>query len=132
MTEPLSFEPTQQRSAKDCAVAVIKMLCEVSYEQAQAAFPKRAKVHKLGASDRQLTNAAKRLGHRLRFIVDGDLSEIVGILKINAPGRYMHVVMLAKGCVYDPGAGLLWTDIAAYLQTGNYTVVGVFVREEEQ
>ena len=128
---PITFEPTQQKTAHDCAVACLRMLLEVEYSAVVAAFPKRAKVHSVGASDRQILNAARRLGHTLRFTTDGDLSEIVGMLQVKDQTNEVHTVILAKGCVYEPGMNLFWTDVAAFLLSGHYRVCGVFVRGDE-
>lgn len=128
---PICFEPTRQNRPNDCAVACLKMLTGVTYVEATDAFPKRAKVATEGASDRQILNAAKRLRRPLRFIKDGDLSEIVGILQIiEVKTKDVHVVMLAKGSIYNPGDGVLWTDIDSFLKA-QYTIGGVFVLRED-
>ena len=127
---PIAFEPTPQRTGHDCAVACLRMLLEAEYLDTINAFSNRTKVQQHGASDRQILNAAKKLGHTLRFIIDGDLSETVGILQVKGPTKEIHVVILAKGTVYDPGPNLFWTDVAAFLAVGKYKVCGVFVRED--
>lgn len=127
---PIAFEPTRQKTQGDCAVACLKMLLEVDYLAAVAAFPKRANVVRTGVSDKQMIAAAKKLGHRIKLVRDGDLSEVVGVLVVRRGKTHWHDVMLAKGCVYDPDTNLFWTDVAAFLTSAEYTVCGVFMRED--
>lgn len=104
-----------QRHPKDCAVACLAMLLNVSYEDVLVAF--RTNIYRTGANIWQMKAAAKRLGQPLRLtrkVAPGDLENGHGILSVrSALWPLDHVVVLREGTVVDTDA-TLW-DVDVYL-----------------
>lgn len=114
----------QQRTKTDCGVAALAMLCDVTYEEAEAAVPWHHS-HR-GTTTRMLRDAASILGYatkstpqnRLKSIKAPDMwiGKIVGgeiwqfippnsLVKI--PGRRgWHWVVWRKDKIYDPARGV--------------------------
>lgn len=140
MNEPVVLQPVMQQDIADCGVACLVMMTGLSYAQVLAAFSKRAKVSSNGMSRRQLMRAAKKLGFPLRFVKNGDLSNMVGIADLQryanpdnpAEGYEEHLVIVAKGVLYNPAEGLLWTDIDSYFKTRRWVPLGMYVRTEDK
>lgn len=129
MSEPVVIEPFMQKAIADCTVACLKMITGLSYEQVVSAFPKRAKVTENGVKDRQLVNAAKKLGFPLKWLPKADLSDVVGILDLEREDESdCHSVIIAKNTIYNPATGTWWTDIDAYFKTHKWKPLGVWVR----
>jgi hypothetical protein len=131
------LEPVMQKDIADCSVACLVMLSGRSYRDVLAAFPKRARVGTEGVSDRQLMNAAKRLGCPLRYVRDGNLDGVVGILsleRVTEPGEEpsWHSVIVANGTIWNPAEGLLWPDIDAFFRARRWRPLGVFVKERSE
>lgn len=98
-----------QRHARDCGVAVLAMLCGVSYEEALVAVSAEAPlVLTHGVTTAQLKRAAKRLGHRLRSTTRYDLESDTGALCVrNHRWPTDHLVVLAADRIIETD-GLLW------------------------
>ena len=105
-----------QRTAMDCAVACLAMLCGVEYEVALAAF--RHNVSARGATIRQLQQAARRLKTTLvwsRRRVDVETE--TGLLCVrSAQWPNDHLVVLKEGQIIDTDWTLWDADVflAAY------------------
>jgi ABC-type bacteriocin/lantibiotic exporter with double-glycine peptidase domain len=136
VTDPLSIEPVMQKDVADCGVACLAMLLGESYAAVRATIRQRELD---GLSNRQLRRIAHRFGKPLRFIRNGDLSEMVGIVDLQRPtnperraGAWEgHYVVLIKGALYNPADGLIWTDIEAWLAHRRWELLGVFIRKED-
>lgn len=104
-----------QRLDKDCAVAVVAMLLDIGYEQSFMAF--RGKVWKHGASNRQITNACRRLGYRTAWKLKPDLENDTGLLFIAFADRLdvRHIVLLDEGRIFDTDS-MVW-DVDQYIST---------------
>lgn len=106
----------RQRGRKDCGVAALAMLCNVTYEEAEAAIPNYKKGR--GTRTRQLIAGAKRLNYhtdqtRLRPLRLDHIGGWTGIetntlVKIPHPTQKgdWHWVVWRKCKVYDPARGV--------------------------
>lgn len=104
-----------QREAKDCGVAAIAMLCEVTYEEADFAIP-RDRPRKYGTTTRQLIEGAAELGYRacgnrLRPLRYDKISwtgiEDNSLVKVPHPrGNGWHWVVWCGSEIYDPARGV--------------------------
>lgn len=131
MIEPLIIAPTPMQDAWDCGVACLAMLTSRSYGEIRAAIPKGTRVQEgLGAT--ALRNIARRVGCDARWIRDGNLEEIVGILGLARldPSEPGHYVMVLKGVLYNPADTHIWTDIESFFKTRRWKPTGVLVRED--
>lgn len=139
MIDPLVIEPCSQKDIADCGVAALAMLTGKGYAAVMDTIPKRWKVGSDGMSRRQMTTTAKRLACPIRFIKDGDLAGVVGILDLQryaeesnpAAGYEGHWAVVAKGVVINPADGMVWTDIDAFFKTRRWMPLGVYVRKQE-
>lgn len=98
-----------QRHPRDCGVAVLAMLCGVSYEEALVAVSAEAPmVLTHGLTTQQLVGAARRLGYRLRRTKRYDVETDTGALCVQNP-RWPtdHLVVLAEDRIIETD-GLLW------------------------
>lgn len=115
------------------------MLSGKSYGEVAAVIPQRSKVGSVGMSVPQLRKYAKALGVRLRYVKDGDLSNVVGILDLQRyaeegnprKGYEGHYAIVAKGVVINPADGMVWTDIDAFFKTRRWAPLGVLVVRQE-
>lgn len=141
--EPVVIEPVMMKQGSDCGVASLAMLLGKTYSEVLAAVPKRYRKdvnNGEGLSQRQLTNIAKRLGFVTRWEHNGDLSETVGVLDVHRPKTELdqdgewegHFLILAKGALYNPADGVIWTDIASFFNSRRWRPKGVLVRVEEE
>lgn len=134
MIAPVTVDPFPQKDGGDCAVAALAMYLGVGYQQVRAVCHKNVGTD--GLTDRQILNTARKLKQPLRWTNDGDLSETIGILKVERPEHdnpkelEYHTVVLLKGVIYNPADGLIWTDIDAFFKARRWKPVGVFVRKE--
>jgi ABC-type bacteriocin/lantibiotic exporter with double-glycine peptidase domain len=104
----------EQKHSKDCGIACLAMLCDVSYEDAERAIPWRRQGWLEGTTTKQLREGAAKLGYR----VDGDRMQVLGkkswgsiphnsLVKIPKPDSSdWHWVVWRKGKVYDPAVGV--------------------------
>lgn len=134
MTEPIAIEPVIQKSIGDCAVACLAMLLGVPYSVVLSAIPSRSRKHlhsSTGVTLRQMTNVARRLGIITRWIDNANYSNTVGILhfrRVVGKKEDGHVAILMRGVIYNPGDGLLWTDMEAFCKTTGWEPQGVMIR----
>lgn len=122
----------RQRNTQDCGVAVIAMLCDVTYEEAERAIPWRRGGNLSGTTTKQLRDGAMRLGYstkstsqnRLKVVVapkwwaglpppePGHLwgevpnNSLVKVPHPEGPGYGWHWVAWRKSRVYDPARGV--------------------------
>ena len=137
MSEPLVIDPVMQKDSWDCGVACLVMLTGKSYGVVSVVVPKRAR-RDGGLGQTQMRNIATRVGVSTRWIKDGDLQEVVGILGLTRPiepanpksDREGHYVMILKGVLYNPAEGVIWTDVESFFQTRGWRPMGVLVRED--
>lgn len=127
-----------QKDAGDCAVACLQMLLGKPRTDVLAAFPKR--IHKRafnsaeGVSNRQVINAARKLGVTLAYR-KGHPDGAVGILDLqrlvdpNDPhGPWEgHYVITANNTCYNPADGMWWVDVDCFFAARRWEPVGVFV-----
>jgi hypothetical protein len=125
MTEPVVIEPQMQKDIWDCGVACLAMLLGRSYQEVRACIRFKAPA---GMSVYEIRRVAKTLGHPLVFskIVD---HEDIGILILEREDD-AHVVLFAKGTLYNPAQGEWWTDVDSYLKRSNYRIVGLLQRRD--
>jgi ABC-type bacteriocin/lantibiotic exporter with double-glycine peptidase domain len=139
MNEPMAMEPAVMKNASDCGVACLQMLLGCSYSQVMDALPRRNRmkiVKEEGLGTQQMKNIAARLGFSLTWVVDGDLSESVGILGLARPidpnkpnsDKEGHWVVLFKGALWNPAEGLIWTDLEAFFDSRRWKPTGILVR----
>lgn len=138
--EPVVIEVVVQKDIADCGVAALAMLTGKSYGEVMAVVPARTRgdLSKKGISVAQLRKYAKALGCPLRYVKDGDLSNVVGILDLQRyaeegnprKGYEGHLAIVAKGVVINPNDGGIWTDIDAFFKTRRWAPLGVLVRQE--
>ena len=118
-----------QRGEGDCAVAVLAMYLDVTYEDALAALTKGSnshKVHRKGAWFTTLKRGAAVLGVDLvvhRRVVDLDTDN--GILRLDD-----HVVILLDGHIIDPN-GSIWKHDVYFANFDNKTRVQLITRRGE-
>lgn len=109
----------RQRNKKDCGVAAIAMICDVTYEEAERVIPWRRHGCLHGTDTKMLRAAAARLGyeglgtpkHQLKRLGGGSWQDIPdnSLIKIphpNGSGWGWHWVAWRKGKVYDPARGV--------------------------
>lgn len=140
MSEPVVIEPVTQKDVADCGIACLAMVLSLPYQTVSAAFPKRRKVGHNGMSNRQLQNAARKLGHPLKYINEGQMFETVGILDLqrradpaNPKSTWEgHYAVQLKNVLFNPADGAIWTDIDAFLKTRRWELLGVFVRQDNE
>lgn len=116
----------RQRSKTDCGVAVLAMLCDVTYEEAHSAIRWKGYRHR-GTTTRMLREAAPNFGfttkstpqNRLKIIKAPDVwvGRIVGgeiwnfippnsLVKIPRKKIGWHWVVWRRGKIYDPARGV--------------------------
>lgn len=122
----------RQRNKKDCGVAALAMLCDVTYEEAHNAIPWKSSSTIHGTDTKQLREAAMKLGyltestpqHRLKPVKAPKSWEslpppmlsdwwtlvpdesLVKIPHPRGPGWGWHWVAWRKGRIYDPARGV--------------------------
>ena len=116
----------RQRGKKDCGVAALAMLCDVTYEEADRAIPWRRHGCAFGTDTKMLRAAAKSLGyegqgtpkHQLRRInrkpesVVADMWRDIpynSLVKIPHPDPNIsiwHWVVWRNDRIYDPARGV--------------------------
>lgn len=112
----------------DCAVACLAMLLGLEYEEVLMAF--RHNVIANGATLRQMSDAAARLGKKLEQRKVFDLETDTGIVDVRAEGwRSDHLVVLKDGMIVDTDATVWEADV--FLQAYNAKVLRLlYVRED--
>lgn len=100
-----------QRYDADCGVAVLAMICGVSYEDALLALGNYVPdVLERGVWVKDMERAAKRLGYRMRRRRAIDWEEDTGALNVASPlWRTEHLVVLRVGMIIDTD-GTLWNS----------------------
>lgn len=109
----------KQRNNKDCGIAVLAMLCEVTYEEAEKAIPWRKEGLLYGTSAKQLREGALKLGYTTKSTAQNRMKplkdkkwEVIpnnSLVKIPHPDsdtRMFHWVVWRKGKIYDPARGV--------------------------
>ena len=110
----------RQRGKKDCGIAALAMLCNVTYEEAEKAIPWRKHGLLYGTDTKMLRAGAWKLGynglgtpkHQLRRLsnsVGGEHRwyEIPDNSLVKIPAEHSwHWVAWRKGKVYDPARGV--------------------------
>lgn len=122
----------RQKGKKDCGVAVLAMLCDVTYEEADKAIPWRREGNFDGTTTKQLQEAAAKFGYRTESTPQDRLkvvkalkswsslpsplvedfwvlipdNSLVKIPHPKGPGWGWHWVAWRKGRVYDPARGV--------------------------
>jgi ABC-type bacteriocin/lantibiotic exporter with double-glycine peptidase domain len=112
----------RQRNKKDCGVACLAMLCNVTYEEANRAIPWRREGNLEGTTTKQLREGARKLGHttestpqdRLKPLRDSTWTDIPNnsLVKVphpKGPDYGWHWVVWKKGKIYDPARGVFRT-----------------------
>lgn len=133
MSERVTVDPVVQKDSGDCAVACLAMFLGVGYAEMRKRVHRNAGSE--GMTDRQIINAARKFGCRLKFVGAGD--EALGILKleraVEGKPRTMeyHVVMFMRGVIFNPADGLIWVDPDAFFKARRWRPLGVFVEESE-
>ena len=137
---PVTIEPRMQKDAWDCGLACLEMLTGVPYPELLKHTRKYRKPQ--GLSNRQMLSIARKVGAPLRY--SQKVTELsVGILDLQRPeganpacagdanGEWEgHFAILAKGMVYNPGAGVWWMEVADFLAHHRWQVVGIFTRRD--
>ena len=119
ITPFLSVVP--QRTAMDCAVACLAMICGVSYEQALVAS---GSVLDKGMATRKIQATARKLGRPLKFCRTVDLETDTGLLAVRSTKwRHDHLVVLKEGLIVDTDASL-W-DVDVFLSAYDATVLSI-------
>lgn len=121
----------KQRNKRDCGVAALAMLCDVTYEDANRAIPWRREGILSGTTTTQLREGGIKLGYatestpqdRLKVIrapkswaerkVDPDIWSLIpnnSLVKIPASlgSGDWHWVVWRKGKIYDPARGVFF------------------------
>jgi hypothetical protein len=132
--EPVVIEPIIQKDVWDCGVCCLSMLLGVPYATVRAQIRYKEPV---GMSLREIRRVARSLGYSLRLSRTVD-HEDIGVLILERQrvegvpkaGIEGHVVMYAKGTLYNPAQGDWWTDVDSYLKKSRYRVVGILKRKE--
>ena len=107
----------KQRHSKDCGIAALAMLCDVTYEEAERAIPWKREGWLSGTTTKQLIDGAKKLGYRtegdrMRPLSYDHIGGWTGIpdnclVKVPHPeGHGWHWVVWRKVKVYDPAIGV--------------------------
>lgn len=112
----------RQREEKDCGVAALAMLCDVTYDEAIRAIPWRRVGLLDGTSTKMLVAGAAKLGYepeaspgrlpyRLRVLPDKSWTNIPNnsLVKIphpSGPEFGWHWVVWRKKKIYDPARGV--------------------------
>jgi hypothetical protein len=122
----------RQRNKKDCGVAALAMLCDVTYEEANRSIPWRRKGNLEGITTKMLREAAGKLGYstestpqdRLKIVkapkswdplphpIVSDFWHLIpdnSLVKIphpKGPGWGWHWVAWRKERIYDPARGV--------------------------
>lgn len=122
----LAFVP--QLHQRDCAVAALAMLLDISYENALHAF--RHNVVARGATVSQIRKAAERVGRTLLLRRRVDLEHDTGILCIRSlKWADDHLGILKEGIIVDTD-GTLW-DADVYLATYEAKVLSLLSTQEK-
>ena len=115
----------KQKGKKDCGIAALAMLCDVTYEEAEAAIPWRKHGLLYGTTTTMLREGGKRLGytglgtpkHQLKRITKPWVPGVHyshelwhpipdnSLVKIPGPHSW-HWVAWRKGKIYDPALGV--------------------------
>jgi len=118
----------RQKCKSDCGIAVLAMLCNVTYEQAYAAIVWKKK-YVYYTSTKQLRDAALKLGYRtestpkqrlrvvrapgawknMRLAMAQDWWYLIpnnSLVKITSPDGRWHWVVWRKNKIYDPARGV--------------------------
>ena len=106
----------KQFGKKDCGIAALAMLCEVTYELANQAIPWKRHGLLYGTDTRLIRAGAKRLGydglgtekHQLRRLRGPAwFQDIPENSLVKIPGEHSwHWVVWRKGKIYDPARGV--------------------------
>ena len=106
----------RQRNKRDCGIAALSMLCNVTYEEVYRAIPWRREGILNGTSTRMLRIAAKRLGYEGHGTAEHQLKRMGSSINwqdipdnslVKIPGsRGWHWVVWRKDKVYDPAHGV--------------------------
>jgi len=115
----------RQTGKKDCGVAALAMLCDVSYEDANRVIPWRRVGLLYGTTTRQLREGALRLGYATESTPSNRLKVVRSshddpnrmwedipsnsLVKIGDTVRFdnmWHWVVWNKGKIYDPARGV--------------------------
>jgi len=127
--QPLVMEPVMQKFTWDCGIACLQMLTGQSYVDIRKKIRYKMPV---GLSLRELRSVSKRLGFPLSFSKEVDHDD-VGILFLvhSLDPTDGHVVVFAKGTIYNPAQGQWWTDVDSYLAQTGYEKRGILQRRDQ-
>lgn len=131
MREPFVIQPCLMRDEGDCAVCCLVMITGRSYGDVVGACAKRSHPTVDGLTDRQMVNAARKLGVTLiarEGTPDDDEVAILTVARTHDPSQE-HAVMWLHGVILNPRDGEIWTDLEAFLKDRNWQVASYLRRE---
>ncbi len=119
----------RQRNKRDCGVAALAMLCDVTYEEAEKAIPWRREGCLEGTTAKMLREGAEKFGYQTHSTPQNRLKPIrapkepegwstmdvwdmipdnslVKIANPKGPNHGFHWVVWRKNKIYDPACGV--------------------------
>lgn len=131
----------RQKHKTDCGIAVLAMLCNVTYEEADRAIPWRREDHLYGTTTTMLREGGIKLGYRtestpqdrLKPLMDRGWESIPdnSLVKIPHPEQNggWHWVAWRKGKIYDPARGVF--SPKNFIVSTNPTSYMQFIKEND-
>jgi len=131
---PGVIELIPMKDMGDCGVCCLAMLLGRSYKEiTQHISPRSLKAAKReGITILHMCRIAGAFGVRLIY-EDHPEDDSIGILKFNRIKGYddaAHAAMYLKGVLYNPGDGLLYTDVDSFLRYGKWEIEGFLWRRQ--